>query len=504
VAERPLRHGLQGSFLHPHSWPLRWRLTAVLAGTTCIILAGFALVVGRLASNRLHSDFENDLMSSARAVAAQIPASKVPGFHVRLPEDFSTAIIRVVYYNGRLVDPGAASPHRAPSLGRPVPGVTEHGNYDVATVRVPPASIPTGFPSLAEFVQYARSTDSVDATIGRLWLFLITGAVSGTIIAALAGYFLAGRTLRPISTLTAAARRIGATRDPSFRIPEPEAEDEVAELARTLDKMLRELDAARAETNQMVQAQRDFVADASHELRTPLTSILANLELLQARLEEAAYDPESEEALEGALASSRRMRRLVSDLLLLARADAGRIATRRECDLTEIAAAAMGEVGALVGGHKLRYEADGAVPVEGNPDELHRMVANLLENGVRHTPAGTEIHVSVSRAGGEAVLEVADDGPGLPEELGDQLFKRFVRGSGPADTSADGGAGLGLAIVKAVATAHGGDVEAGRSSSGGARFIVALPLLREPGGDSCDEGPKPNGGARSAEPAGAS
>ena len=105
------------------------------------------------------------------------------------------------------------------------------------------------------------------------------------------------------------------------------------ELALTLDEMLRELDAARNETDQMIQAQREFVADASHELRTPLTSILANLELLQARLGEAERRGEEGEIIEGALSSSRRMSRLVSDLLLLARADAGRTSTRVACDL---------------------------------------------------------------------------------------------------------------------------------------------------------------------------
>lgn len=496
MADAARRRVLRGSFLHPHSWPLRWRLTAVLAGTTCLILVGFALVVGRLASNRLHSDFDTDLKSSATRIAARVPRSV--NFGYTLPKALTEAPgarTCIVLSNGApvlLSDRHCFGPvHR---------GFTRFGAYEVATVRIPGRLALPGGATAPIFLQYARTTDSVDATVGRLWLFLIAGGVAGTILAALAGYALAGRTLRPISTLTAAARRIGATRDPSFRIPEPEAEDEVAELARTLDKMLRELDAARAETTQMVQAQRDFVADASHELRTPLTSILANLELLQARLESRAHDHEEGEMVESALASSRRMRRLVSDLLLLARADAGRIATRRECDLAEIAAAAMAEVGAVADGHELRYEADGAVPVEGNPDELHRMVANLLENGLRHTPAGTEISLSVRRRDGEAVLEVTDDGPGVPEELGAQLFSRFVRGSGPADTSADAGAGLGLAIVKAVATAHGGGVEAGRSSTGGARFTVEIPLLRG-GGAPPDPSQQPNGAPRATQPA---
>jgi signal transduction histidine kinase len=225
----------------------------------------------------------------------------------------------------------------------------------------------------------------------------------------------------------------------------------------------------------MIQAQRDFVADASHELRTPLTSILANLELLQARLIDERSRGEDAEMITSALSSSRRMSRLVSDLLLLAKADAGRVGARGDCDLTEIGAAAMSEVRPVANGHELRLEATGPVTITGNPDELHRLALNLLENGLRHTPSGSEVALAVRRRNGDAILEVTDDGPGLPDGTGDQLFARFVRGSGPADTSVDGGAGLGLAIVKAVATAHGGDVEAGRSDTGGARFTVRLP-----------------------------
>jgi signal transduction histidine kinase len=225
----------------------------------------------------------------------------------------------------------------------------------------------------------------------------------------------------------------------------------------------------------MMQAQREFVADASHELRTPLTSILANLELLQERLDELEQRGEEGEMVASALRSSRRMSRLVSDLLLLARADAGRTGARRECDLSEVAAAAVSEVRPVADGRRLTIDDEGPVPVEGNPDELHRLALNLLDNGLRHTPEGTEIRVSVERRNGDAVLEVSDDGPGLPAGMEDQVFSRFVRGNGPADLAADTGTGLGLAIVKAVATSHGGDVDAGASPSGGARFTVRLP-----------------------------
>jgi signal transduction histidine kinase len=260
----------------------------------------------------------------------------------------------------------------------------------------------------------------------------------------------------------------------------PETDDEVAELAATLDQMLRELDAARGETEQMVQAQRDFVADASHELRTPLTSILANLELLEARLLDSGADPEEIDTVASALGSSRRMRSLVADLLLLARADAGRTGPRRRTDLREIADSALNEVKVMAAGHRMTLHDGEPVEVEGDPNELHRLVVNLIENGVRHTPPGSSIDVTVSVRDGSAVLEVADDGPGLPEGSDDQIFGRFVRGNGgPADLVSDAGTGLGLAIVKAVATSHGGTVVAGRSASGGALFTVTLPASSE-------------------------
>jgi signal transduction histidine kinase len=326
------------------------------------------------------------------------------------------------------------------------------------------------------FIEYARDRSGLDDTISRLWLFLGLGVLGGTGLAFLAGLMVARRAMRPVRALTGAARNVAATRDPAQAVPQPEAQDEIAELARTLDEMLKELDAARSETEQMVQTQREFVADASHELRTPLTSILANLELLQAQLDDAQREGEEGEIVGSALRSSRRMGRLVSDLLLLARADAGRTSPRRDCDLAEIAAAALSELRPVANGHELVLAAEGPVPVEGNPDELHRLAVNLLDNGLRHTPAGTAIEMSVDRQNGLAVLEVTDDGPGLPQGMEEQVFARFVRGGGPADVAGDSGVGLGLAIVKAVATSHGGEVEAGASTGGGARFTVRLPV----------------------------
>jgi two-component system OmpR family sensor kinase len=167
---------------------------------------------------------------------------------------------------------------------------------------------------------------------------------------------------------------------------------------------------------------------------------------------------------------------LVSDLLLLARPDAGRQVARTDLDLAQIAAGALEEVEPLAGERRMESHLEGPLPMKGNPDELHRMVRNLLENAVRHTPERTTVELTARRDGDHALLEVLDDGPGIPAGIEDQVFDRFVRGDGPADTISGGGSGLGLAIVRAVARSHGGSVDAGKSTYGGARFSIRLPL----------------------------
>jgi len=466
-AARAVRRNLA----RPSRWPVTWRLAAVSAALTFLILVVFALIVGRLVADRLTDDFHDELKTSANALAFEIQASAT-GIGVRAPNLDEVALAdraeaRVVDENGEPM----IETDGVPDLGPPEPGIREVGDMLVASA--PVTSSQLGVPAV--YVQYARNRSDLDSTIDRMWLFLAAGVLVGTVLAAVAGMVVARRAMRPIAALTGAAREIAATRDPSRSVPLPVTDDEVGELAATLDQMLRALDDARTEREQAMQAQRDFVADASHELRTPLTSTLANLELLQDSLEESDRSDDAE-ATASALRSSRRMSRLVSDLLLLARADAGREGARIECDLAVVATAAVAEVEPVSGEHDLSVSGDETVPVMGNPDELHRLVVNLIDNALIHTPPATPVRVRVTREGDEAVLLVEDDGPGIPEELRDQVFGRFVRGGGPADQAPGGGTGLGLAIVRSVAGAHGGSVEAGSAESGGARLTVRMPL----------------------------
>jgi two-component system, OmpR family, sensor kinase len=165
------------------------------------------------------------------------------------------------------------------------------------------------------------------------------------------------------------------------------------------------------------------------------------------------------------------MRRLVADLLLLARADVGRSATHEPTDLAGVLVEAASELEPVAQDHVVSVDAAPAV-VDGARDELHRLAANLIENAVRHTPAGTQVRASTATSNGDVRLVVEDDGQGIPDEIAPTIFERFVRGEGERA----GSAGLGLAIVKAVAESHGGTVVLERPTDGrGARFVVSLP-----------------------------
>ena len=467
---------LLGRVAHPRSWPVRWRLASVSAGLTLLILVVIGGAIGQITTQRIKDDFNGEVEGAAQILSSKVriitPLFSEPQLQSTpqlqsfvLPDDASVRI-----FNVNEEERGSAGDAE---LGPLREGITDYEGYRVATA---PILDETG--RVGGYVQYGRSLEHVDSTVGRVWFLIFAGILAGTLMASLAGIAIASRAMRPVSSLTATAREIAMTRDPSMRMPVATSEDEVGELADTLDQMLGSLDEARSEREAAMQRQREFVADASHELRTPLTSVLANLELLQASLQ-AAPRSEDDEIVESALRSSKRMNRLVGDLLLLARADAGRLGAHQRCDLAEIAAEAAAEAAPLLGERELIVENDRALPVRGSSDELHRLVLNLLDNAAHHTPPGSHVELTLRSEGENAIIEVADDGPGIPVGLRDQIFERFVRGAGPSDTQAGTGTGLGLAIVAAVAESHGGSVELTESDSGGARFRARIPLAVE-------------------------
>jgi two-component system OmpR family sensor kinase len=452
--------------------PIRWRLAGTSALLTLVILCAFAIAVGELTTRRIRSDFDNQAAAAVSYVRDRIHVRQdgngIPSVYASAPPEALAgtrdAVIRVLGPDGTVLLHTPLNPN----LGLPASDSATVAGYRVET-RPKPFVLTDVFGDrfgFHTFVQYARPISDMEATISKLHLFLLFGVLGGTALAFFAGLMIARRAMAPIAALTSTAREIGRTRDPSLRIPKPKADDEVAELARTLDDMLQALDAARGETEATLARQRRFVADASHELRTPLTSVLANLELLADTL-----DGDQGDAASSALRSSRRMRRLVADLLLLARADVGRSAAHEPTDLAGVLVEAASELEPVAQDHVVSVEAEPAV-VAGARDELHRAALNLIENAIRHTPPRTQVRASTATSNGHAVLVVEDDGQGIPDEIAPVIFERFVRGEGERA----GSAGLGLAIVKAVAESHGGGVSLERPASGrGARFVVTLP-----------------------------
>src|SRR5918995_3878706 len=219
-------------------WPVRWRLAAVSAALTLVILLGFAAIVGRLTSDRLESDFREDLRSTTNELALKIQLAGASGQDPSVQPGLSDFTLEEGAHARVITDSGEVlgeSDENTPDFGPPDAGEIESvGPYKVATTHI--ATTRLGLQEV--FVQYGRDHGDVQATIDRLWLFLGAGVLIGTGLAYLAGHAVAIRAMRPISSLTAAAKEIAWTRDPSRRIPALDTDDEVAELARTLEEML--------------------------------------------------------------------------------------------------------------------------------------------------------------------------------------------------------------------------------------------------------------------------
>jgi two-component system OmpR family sensor kinase len=459
--------------------PVKVKLAVVSAALTFVILCLFAVVIGAVAEQRIRAGFDDELRATAAGLVNRLDPRVGPQGPEVSPAPLEGAQaggakVRLLRADGSVRFPDEQL-HPLTDPGDE--GLSDSAGYRVISrALVLPQRQSELFPQLGElvsaplgWVQYARPKASVNRTVNRVRLFLGFGVLGGTLLAFFGGMVVARRAMRPIAGLTRAARKVARTRDPDITLPAPRANDEVADLAHTFEDMLRELSEAHDESEAALARQREFVADASHELRTPLTSILANLELLEAELE-----GEQQEMAASALRSSRRMRRLVADLLLLARADAGREATMAPVDLAAIAREAAAEAGALSDDHPISFDAPERVTVTGVADDLHRLAGNLVENALIHTPAGTPVTVSVRRDGPSAVLEVADRGPGVPPDMRERVFERFTRAGGDGERRR--GSGLGLAIVRAVVDAHGGSVALLDAEGGGARFVVTLPV----------------------------
>ncbi len=326
-------------------------------------------------------------------------------------------------------------------------------------------------------------TSGLQQTLRRLELVEVVVFGSALVIMVLLGTGLIRLTLRPLDRVTATAAEVSALPLESgevvlpHRAPEADARTEVGRLGRAFNRMLGNVEASLATRQQSEDKLRRFVADASHELRTPLAGIRGYTELALRTGDDLS--PDVRTALGRVDAESARMSRLVDDLLLLARLDAGRPLALEPVDLTKLAIEVTSD--ARVAGPDHRWVLDlpeEPVVITGDQYRLHQVFANLLSNARTHTPPGSTVTVRLARSasdsgGAGAEVAVADDGPGIPPELQEQVWERFARADTARSRTA-GSTGLGLAIVRAVVAAHHGTLMLS-SEPGNTTFRIWLP-----------------------------
>lgn len=301
-------------------------------------------------------------------------------------------------------------------------------------------------------------------------------------VAMLAGIFIIRRQLAPLSAVASAAQRVadsdldhGEVQLPTLivHVDGSARYTEVGKLGAALNRMLHRIADAMAARHASETQIRQFVADASHELRTPLAAIRGYAELAQRRRDEIPR--EVAHAMNRIDSEAKRMSRLVEDMLLLARLDAGRLLDHDAVDLSQLAVDAVSD--AHIAGRDRQWELnlpDEPVVVVGDGARLHQVLANLLSNARVHTPPGTTVTTSLrGDRDGHVQITVADNGPGIPQDQQSDVFGRFVRGDSSRSRKA-GSTGLGLAIVAAVVKAHRGSIEV-HSAPGATTFTVSLP-----------------------------
>jgi heavy metal sensor kinase len=316
------------------------------------------------------------------------------------------------------------------------------------------------------YIQTAQSLSTVDAALERLLKIMLIGGAVILLMSLLLGDYLTRRALQPIDTIAQTAQQITAADDLSRRIPYNGPPDELGQLTQTFNDTLGRLE-------RLFDAQRRFVADVSHEMRTPLTTIRGNVDLMR----RIGYDDEAMVAIDG---ETRRMSRLVEDLLLLAKADAGRLPLEKTpVDLDTLVLGVYHQAQVLSDAVTVHLGQVEPARVLGDTDRLKQLLLNLVSNGLKYTPPGGSVTLSLTLDHSEWVLvNVVDTGIGIPADDLPHIFDRFYRVD-KARSRAKGGTGLGLSIAKWIADAHGGQISVSSEEGKGSTFTVRLPVMSD-------------------------
>ncbi|HEY7561295.1 MAG TPA: ATP-binding protein [Gaiellaceae bacterium] len=448
--------------------PIRVRLTLAFALAMAVVLVATGVFLYIRLADSLDQAVDEGLTARAAETVPSLEAGDAEPVFAASGADADERF-------AQLLTPGGLVVERTPTLeGESLLGVdmlaraargpmrTEIDGAPGVAGRARLLALPVQTPSGQRILVLGASLDDRDETVGGFLTELFIVGPAALVLASLLGYALATAALRPVERMRAEASAISAS-EPGRRLPLPDSRDEIHRLGETLNAMLDRLEAA-------LERERTFVADAGHELRTPLAVLRAELELALRRPRSQA---ELERTVRSAAAEAERLALLADDLLVLARADRGRLSVRRAPVSSRALLAHVAErfsARARSDERAIRVDTEPDVELAGDELRLQQALGNLVENALRHG-RGT-IRLAAAESNGFVELHVVDEGAGFPEEYLPRAFDRFSRAD---DARAGDGAGLGLTIADVIARAHGGAAHAANLESGGADVWLSLP-----------------------------
>lgn len=463
---------------------IRLRLTLLYSAILALTLIAFSIVLYVTLSRVLYNGVEQTLIGEAQRISAN--AKYDPRTHkIVIPASKVTApdtLVQLRTAEGSMVDPETDKSPNLRMLGFDLPldaeglAAVQNGERWEQTIVVDGERLRVNSDlyrtaSGTELIlQVARPLTEPDRTLQQLSRLLIIGTGVATLIAFGVGWALAGAALKPIDRITHTAHDIGEERDFGRRVQYNGPADEIGRLATTFNAMLSALQGAFKQEAQALQAQRRFVADASHELRTPLTTIRGNIGLLQRTPPISAEDREA--VLSDMAEESDRMSRLVNDLLVLARADAGRELHSEPVAIKPLIEDACRNARLLAPERTIHCLNELDVFVQGDHDALKQVLLILLDNALKFTPPSGRLTLTTALHENKVAITVQDTGIGISAQALPHIFERFYRG----DTSRTGaGAGLGLAIAKTLVEGQHGSISVQSEPGQGSAFTIRLP-----------------------------
>jgi two-component system OmpR family sensor kinase len=460
--------------------PIRWRLTIWFSVILCVILILSGLLLYFLLQRYLYQEVDNNLeVYSARVhgtLHLDITGSPLDYqvIHSNLPavNDFVSPgiFIQIIDSNGSVVvksDNLAAQelPSTPALITKVTSGIlvtTTLASDDGTHLRIMASPLDLNGEILV--LQVGESMALVASVLRQAVLSLFIWAIFALIFMAFLSVFLLQRALEPVKQITGTAREIETSSDLNRRVGYVGPDDEIGRLAGTFDHLIAHL-------NQVFDAQKRFIADASHDLRSPLTVIRGNVDMLKRNLPESERT-ESLRAIEG---ETKRMSRIVDDLLLLTEIESDHAIPQARVDLRGIVLDEVRRAQQTAGSRIITITHADSIGIRGDGYRLRRMLGNLLDNAIKYTADDGHILVSLLCEGSGAIMKVTDDGIGIAHDDVPHIFDRFYRVE-KARSRERGGTGLGLAIVKSVAEQHNGTVVAESEPGKGSTFEVRFNI----------------------------